>query len=287
VTPLTLDAPAKLNLSLRVVGRRDDGYHELDSILVLLDLADRLLLMPGCSGLRVTDAQGEPVPDVPVRPDENLAWRGLAAGLRGDPDAALACLTLEKRIPAAAGLGGGSSDAAAAWRLGRRWAGEGDPPPAAEAAELARIGADVPFFASGVAAARVTGIGERVAPLPAPPTLPVLLVHPPFGLSTAEVFAASRTHDWRGQAAATVTEALTEGTNDLLPAARRLRPELDDLMALVLAAGAVPRLTGSGATLYAVLDDPQRAAGIARRLARAGLRTTAAATRLTAASIGA
>ncbi|MEO8245705.1 MAG: 4-(cytidine 5'-diphospho)-2-C-methyl-D-erythritol kinase [Chloroflexota bacterium] len=286
MTPLSLEAPAKLNLSLRVVGRREDGYHELDSILVLLDLADRLLLMPGCSGLRVTDADGAPVPDVPVRPDENLAWRGLADGLGGDPDAALACLTLEKRIPAAAGLGGGSSDAAAAWRLGRRWAGRPDRPTEVEVAALARIGADVPFFASGAAAARVTGIGERVAALAAAAGQLVLLVHPPFGLSTAAVFDASRARDWSGSAPGSVAEALAEGTNDLLPAARRVRPELDDLMALMLAAGAVPRLTGSGATLYAVLDDPERAPGIIARLARAGLRATTGATRPAAASIG-
>lgn len=286
MTPLTLDAPAKLNLSLRVVERRENGYHELDSILVLLDLADRLLLMPGCSGLRVTDADGAPVPDVPVRPDENLAWRGLTAGLGGDPDAALACLTLEKRIPAAAGLGGGSSDAAAAWRMGRRWAGHGADPTEGELAELARIGADVPFFAAAVPAARVTGIGERVAPLPAPPDVTVLLVHPPFGMSTAEVFAATSPGDWSAAAPQTVAEALADGTNDLLPAARRVRPELDDVMALVLAAGAAPRLTGSGATLYAVLDDPKRAPGISGRLARAGLRATTVAMRPAAASIG-
>ncbi len=287
MTPLTLEAPAKLNLSLRVVGRREDGYHELDSIFVLLDLADRLLLMPGCSGLRVTDADGAPVPDVPVRPHENLAWRGLAVGLGGDPDAALACLTLEKRIPAAAGLGGGSSDAAAAWRLGRRWAGHPDRGTEGEIGALAAIGADVPFFGAAVPAARVTGIGECVAPLPAPPETPVLLVHPPFGLSTAAAFAASRPEDWSDVAPASLAEALSDGTNDLLRAARRLRPELDDLLSLVLAAGAAPRLTGSGPTLYALLDDPERAPGIIGRLARAGLRATAGAMRPAAASIGA
>ena len=284
--PLTLDAPAKLNLSLRVVGRREDGYHELDSIFVLIDLADRLLLMPGCSGLRVSDADGAPVPDVPVRPDENLAWRGLAAGLGGDPDAALACLTLEKRIPAAAGLGGGSSDAAAAWRLGRRWAGHPDGAAHDEIGALARIGADVPFFGAAVPAARVTGIGERIAPLPARPDMAVLLVHPPFGLSTADVFAASRPEEWSGAAPPAWPRRWRWHQRSAGPA-RRLRPELDDLLALVLAAGAAPRLTGSGPTLYALLDDPERAAGIIGRLARAGLRATAGAMRPAAASIGA
>src|SRR6188508_2405184 len=99
MTPLRLEAPAKLNLSLRVVGRRDDGFHLLDSELVLLELADRLILLPGSSGLRV---EGDAADGVPLDAG-NLAWRGLRAGLGHEPD--IVCLTLEKRIPAAAGLG--------------------------------------------------------------------------------------------------------------------------------------------------------------------------------------
>ena len=113
MTALSLEAPAKLNLSLRIIGRRSDGFHLLESHLVLLDLADRLLLLPGNSGLRIA---GEGAADLPLD-ERNLAWRGLRAGLGHDPD--IVCLALEKRIPASAGLGGGSSDAAAAWRLGR------------------------------------------------------------------------------------------------------------------------------------------------------------------------
>jgi 4-diphosphocytidyl-2-C-methyl-D-erythritol kinase len=216
--PLRLEAPAKLNLSLRVVGRRSDGLHELDSHFVLLELADRLLLLPGCSGLRV---EGEGVADLPLGP-ENLAWQGLAAGLGGPPD--LACLTLEKRIPAAAGLAGGSSDAAAAWRLGRAWVGADERPTAEDVAALAAIGADVPFFVSGVAEARVTGIGETIAALE-PTAREVVLVHPPFGLSTRDVFAELRPDEWGRQ------------ENDLLAPARRLRPELDDLFELVTTGG--------------------------------------------------
>ncbi len=285
MTPLTLTAPAKLNLSLRVVGRRDDGYHELDTILVLIDLADRLLLMPGCSGLRVTDPFGEPIPGVPVQPDENLAWRGLAAGLGGTPDDALACLTLEKAIPAAAGLGGGSSDAAAGWRLGRAWRGTEARGGAEEVAMLASIGADVPFFASEHPAARVTGIGEHVTPLPVDASMHGLLVFPPFGLATGDAFAASRPDDWADNAPTTLADALQHGTNDLLSAARRLEPRLDDLFALVVAAGGAPRLTGSGPTIFVVTDGPDRAASIVGRLARANLRAKPYATRLRAASI--
>ena len=137
MTPLRLEAPAKLNLSLAITGRRADGYHELASVFVLLDLADRLLLLPGAPGLRV-----EGTYEVPLGA-ANLAWRGLVAGLGAEPDAT--CLALEKAIPVAAGLGGGSSDAAAAWRLGRRWSGANE---AAKPGSLAAIGADVPFFAA-------------------------------------------------------------------------------------------------------------------------------------------
>ena len=112
--PLRLDAPAKLNL-VGVTGRRSDGFHLLESPFVLLELADRLLLMPGCSGLRVSEGTDA----VPVDAT-NLAC---AASRRARRTPDRACLAVEKRIPVSAGLGGGSSDAAAAWRLGRAWRG--------------------------------------------------------------------------------------------------------------------------------------------------------------------
>jgi 4-diphosphocytidyl-2-C-methyl-D-erythritol kinase len=263
---LRLDAPAKLNLSLSVVGRREDGYHLLDSVLVLLELADRLLLLPGCSGLRV-EGVGAAVLPVDAR---NLAWRGLLSGLGGDPE--LACLTLDKQIPVAAGLGGGSSDAAAGWRLGRAWRGHPDAAGGTELAALASIGADVPFFAAGVAAARVTGIGEVVEPVDAR-RRHVVLIRPPFALSTAAVFAELRSDEWGRQ------------ENDLLAPARRLRPELDELLAAVTRAGGQPRLTGSGPTVFCLLDDPEGAAVIARRLAADGLRVSVTRTRAAAGSI--
>jgi 4-diphosphocytidyl-2-C-methyl-D-erythritol kinase len=264
--PLRLDAPAKLNLSLRVVGRRAGGHHELDSLFVLLELADRLLLLPGCSGLRV---EGDGHGDIPLGSD-NLAWRGLVAGLGGAPD--LACVALEKRIPAAAGLGGGSSDAAAAWRLGRAWNGQPDVAVPEDLVALSAIGADVPFFAAATPAARVTGIGERVAGVPAIER-EVVLVHPPFGLSTAAVFAELRAEEWGRR------------ENDLLAPALRLRPELADLFATVSASGGDPHLTGSGPTIFSLTDDPQRAADLTDRLRQQGLRTTHTRTRTTAPSI--
>ena len=264
---MRLDAPAKLNLTLSVVGRREDGYHLLDSHVVLLDLADHLLLLPGCSGLRVEGEDGSGLP----LDDRNLAWRGLVAGLGDEPD--LACLALDKAIPVASGLGGGSSDAAAARRLGRAW--RGLPEGAADEGDLeglARIGADVPFFAACVAAARVTGIGEVVETL-RPEPAHVVLAHPPFGLSTADVFGELRPDEW-GNA-----------DNDLLAPARRLRPELDGLFELVGSAGGEPRLTGSGPTVFTLTNDPERAADIARRISDGGVRATLTRTRDAAASI--
>lgn len=259
-TPLRLEAPAKLNLSLRVTGRRDDGQHLLDSVFVLLELADRLLLMPGCSGLRV---EGAGARELPVDAT-NLAWRGLVAGLKAEPE--LVCLALEKRLPAAAGLGGGSSDAGAAWRLGRAWRGMLDGPTEDELVGLGRIGADVPFFASGLPAARVTGIGEHLEPVAAEERS-VVLLHPGFGLSTAAVFAELRREEW-GSA-----------QNDLLAPACRLRPELASLMAAVARAGGEPRLTGSGSTIFSLTDDPARAAATAAGLRSTGLSVTTTRTR--------
>jgi 4-diphosphocytidyl-2-C-methyl-D-erythritol kinase len=263
---LRLDAPAKLNLTLSVVGRRPDGHHLLDSVFVLLELADWLLLMPGCSGLRI---EGEAAADLPLGAD-NLAWRGLQSGMDGEPD--LACLALDKRIPASAGLGGGSSDAAAAWRLGRAWRGRSDVAGAADLVALSTIGADVPFFASQLPAARVTGIGERIEAQTLEPRH-VVLVHPPFGLSTGAIFAELRPGEWGRQ------------ENDLLAPARRLRPELDDLFVAVTKAGGDPRLTGSGPTIFSLTDDPERAQGLMTRLQEAGLRAMVTRTRDAAASI--
>jgi 4-diphosphocytidyl-2-C-methyl-D-erythritol kinase len=263
---LRLEAPAKINLGLTVVGRRDDGFHLLRSRVVLLELADQLLLMPGCAGMRIDGATD----DVPVG-GENLAWRGLVAGLSHEPD--LCCLALEKRIPVAAGMGGGSSDAAAAWRLGRAWRAAAGDATQDDLDALVRIGADVPFFAAAVPAAEIRGVGERVTPVAALDAA-VVLVHPPFALSTRAVFTELRREDW-GQGA----------DNDLLTPALRLRPEIGDVMGSVERAGGEPRLSGSGPTVYALTDDAERADRMAEELSRQGLRVSRTRTRRAAASI--
>jgi len=257
---LRLAAPAKLNLSLRVVGRRPDGFHELDGVMVLLELADELLLSPGDDGLIVEASKG----DLPRYPTSNLAWRGLAAGLGAGPGDV--SLSLTKCIPVGAGLGGGSSDAAAGWRLGRRSAGASADPTAEELSDLAAIGADVPFFAAQTPVARVSGVGDRVEPiqLPRGTGTEVVLALARFPLSTAAVFAELQESDWgRGG---------PEG-NDLLAPARRIRPEIDDIVRLMVSAGAEPHMSGSGPTLYGLVDDPGRADAVAGLLKRGGVST--------------
>ena len=279
---LRLAAPAKLNLWLRVVGRRSDGFHELESLLVLLELADGLTLVPDGAGLTVEGPHATSVPDDLT----NLAWRGWTVGVKGEPgkERDHGGLVLDKHIPVAAGLGGGSSDAAAAWRLAGLASGESDDQPdEAILAALAEVGADVPFFASRAAAAQVGGIGEIVKPLEEWLGVEeVVLVHPPFNLSTASVFAELRPADW-----STVREGpeTSPGRNDLLPPAARLRPELDDIFRLVSAAGGAPHLTGSGPTVFVLTDDPERAGGVARRIERAGLAATRTRLRAEPASI--
>jgi 4-diphosphocytidyl-2-C-methyl-D-erythritol kinase len=270
-----LEAPAKLNLWLRVTGLRPNGFHELETILVLLELADVVSAGPGRAELVVRGPHSSGVP----RDRTNLAWRGWAAGWGEVP--APAGLVVDKHVPIAAGLGGGSSDAAAAWRLARHASGQVDgPPDQPTLVALSDIGADVPFFAAQLAAARVSGIGERVEASETDPA-EVVLVHPPFALSTAAVFAELRAGEWSGPG----TEQSAEGTNDLLAPARRLRPELDEVLRVVAAAGGDPRLTGSGPTVFAMTDDPERAAGVAGRCERAGLATTRTRLRTEPASI--
>jgi 4-diphosphocytidyl-2-C-methyl-D-erythritol kinase len=219
--PATLTAPAKLTLDLRVTGVRSDGYHLIDAEMVTLDLADTLVLGAG-DGLELVDATAGDGLAVEVT-DDNLVRRALALADR------TAHVRLEKRIPAGAGLGGGSADAAAVLR----WAGVTD----LEAA--ARLGADVAFCVVG-GRARVRGIGEIVEPLPFVP-LTLTLWTPPFGCSTPAVYRAW--DDLGGPRG--------EGGNDLEPAALVVEPRLaewrDRLRAV---AGVAPRLAGSGSTWF-------------------------------------
>jgi 4-diphosphocytidyl-2-C-methyl-D-erythritol kinase len=211
-------APAKLTLSLRVVGVRADGFHLLDAEMVALSLADVVEVGPG-QGLEV---DGPYAAGVPVD-DTNLVCRALAACGR------TAWVRVEKHIPAGAGLGGGSADAAAILR----WAG------CTDLTLAASVGSDVPFCLVG-GRARVTGVGEVVDPLPHEDRAFTLLV-PPLNVLTAAVYAA-----WDDLGGPTA-----EGSNDLEPAALAAAPELARWRdRLGDATGVEPRLAGSGSTWF-------------------------------------
>ena len=216
--PVKVRAPAKLTLSLRVTGIRPDGYHQIDAEMVTLDLADELTFDDG-DNLEVVGASGLPVPG----DDTNLVRRALAALHRQ------AAVRLVKRIPAGAGLGGGSADAAAVLR----WAG------CADLALAASLGADVSFCLVG-GRARVTGAGEIVTPLPPVERTYTLLI-PPFGVSTVEVYRA-----WDRLGGPTAA-----GPNDLEPAALAVEPALAEWRdRLGDATGTTPVLAGSGSTWF-------------------------------------
>lgn len=227
--PIRLLAPAKLTLSLRITGVRDDGFHLIDAEMVSLDLVDELDVTEHpptdpvtADELTIVDAAtGDPHP-VDPGPD-NLVRRALALTGRR------ASVHLRKRIPAGAGLGGGSSDAAAVLR----WAGWTDLDAAA------RLGADVAYCVVG-GRARVRGIGERVEPLPFEARTLTLLT-PPFGCSTPAVYRA-----WDDLGGPTA-----DGPNDLEAAALRVEPRLATYRdRLGDASGSTPRLAGSGSTWF-------------------------------------
>lgn len=216
-----LHAPAKLTLSLRVTGVRADGYHLIDAEMVALDFGDDLVLSTG-DGLRAVDATtGAPIDLGPI--SDNLVTRALRLADRRCQ------VEIIKRIPAGAGLGGGSADAAAVLR----WADCTD-------LDLAvRLGADVPFCVVG-GRARVRGIGEQVEPLPFVERVLTLLT-PPVACSTPAVY---RRWDELGG-------PIGDNGNDLEPAALDLEPSLarwrDELAEV---SGQRPRLAGSGSTWF-------------------------------------
>ncbi|MEM7142440.1 MAG: 4-(cytidine 5'-diphospho)-2-C-methyl-D-erythritol kinase [Actinomycetota bacterium] len=215
----TVLAHAKLTVSLRMTGLRDDGYHLIDAEMVSLDLHDTLEISPG-TGLDVVGPAGT---ETIGADEDNLVTRALKLCGRD------AHIRLEKRIPAGAGLGGGSSDAAAVLR----WAGYDDPVGASS------IGADVAFCLRG-GRARVRGIGELLEPLPFEERT-FTLVTPPVMCSTPVVYAA---WDRMGGPTGDNGNDLEPAALDVAPGLARWRDELAD------ASGQRPRLAGSGSTWF-------------------------------------
>jgi 4-diphosphocytidyl-2C-methyl-D-erythritol kinase len=185
VHPVVVDAPAKINFGLRIVARRPDGYHNIDTVMLPLDLCDRLSVAHGSRPGIHLQVEGAELPlDL-----ANLASRGAAAACRALGLEPRLELRLEKRIPVAAGLGGGTSDAAAALRAVETLAGKTLPP--GQRFALARsLGADVPFFLDP-RPVRARGIGDELEPLDEIPELAWLLVALPFPVLTGEVYAAA------------------------------------------------------------------------------------------------
>ena len=231
---VTAFAPAKVNLYLHVTGRRDDGYHELDSLVAFADVGDRLTAEPAAS--RSLAVQGPEAADLAAVGDDNLVLRAARLLAERAGITAGAALHLDKHLPVAAGIGGGSSDCAAAllalkrlWRISLE--------DEALCALGARLGADVPACLYG-RAVWVGGIGERLEPAGALPEAGILLVNPRRALPTAAVFAARRGpfgHVGRfspmPSKASDLAAALMPCRNDLTQAAIGLVPEIATVLA--------------------------------------------------------
>jgi 4-diphosphocytidyl-2-C-methyl-D-erythritol kinase len=268
-------APAKVNLTLRVLGRRSDGYHELESLVVFAAVGDALAFTPG-PGLALTVrgptavAAGEVADNLVLK-----AVRALAERIEG---LELGSFVLSKRLPVAAGLGGGSTDAAAALRLIVRHnrIAPDDPRPVAAARAT---GADVPVCLDP-RPRLMRGIGELLSQPLTLPGLPALLINPRVSAATKDVFAAlhappvveptsaSADAEWSGGDRQALIDLVARHGNDLEPPAISLHPAIAQaLSALRMLDGCrLARMSGSGASCFALFDSHRAAAAAARAL---------------------
>ena len=276
--PLAENAPAKINLYLHVTGKRADGYHLLDSLVVFAGVGDAVLAAPpGDQGATLSLSVTGPFAEGLAGEADNLVLR--AARLLADAVGVVPTgrLTLQKNLPVASGIGGGSADAAAALRLlCRLW---NVAPTAKTLADIAlRLGADVPACLAGQPT-RMSGIGEMLKPAPRLPNFGIALVNPGVALSTADVFRAraggfsipaSLPVGWRDATA--MAEDLRTATNDLEAPAIGLRPEIRTALRAMRAHPdcLLARMSGSGATCFGIYPDAATAEAAARTLARAG-----------------
>ena len=281
---VAIDAPAKINFFLRVTGRRADGYHTLQSLFGFAGIADRLQAAPAPEvTLAATGRFADGLPD---DPEANLVVRAARAlraryGVDGG-----ARLRLEKNLPVAAGIGGGSADAAAALRLlARLWELPADD---GELAGLGReLGADIPACVAGVPAL-VSGAGEIVEALPALPECGLVLANAGAPVSTSAVFGA-RTGAWSRPAAWTppgdqdgLISGLAPLGNDLTAAAAAAAPEIPRVLGALerLPSALLARMSGSGGTCFAIFPDLATASGAAAELGAEHPRWWIAATTL-------
>jgi 4-diphosphocytidyl-2-C-methyl-D-erythritol kinase len=269
---VSVAAHAKANLFLRILSKESSGYHGIETVFTLLELADELTVERTDGGIELTvdGADTGPV-------EQNLAYRAAGVVLDATGRKFGVRMHLTKRIPVAAGLGGGSSDGAAALHAVNRLAGNAVP--GAEILQFAtRLGADVAFFASGAPMALAWGHGERMFRLPALPAAPVLLVVPDFGVSTAGAYAlADQGRDWsvgRGPVLLE-SEAFTSwggiarlGGNDFEVPVFGKEPVLRDLFEKLCATRPLlARLSGSGSALIGIYRTERDRDGAAMELA--------------------
>ena len=264
-------APAKVNLALHVVARRPDGYHTLDTLAVFPPVGDRLeLCPPGSIGPRL-EISGRFAEGL-AADDSNLVLRAAVALGRAD-----ARFRLVKALPVAAGLGGGSADAAAALRLLMRDPATATPTPDRLAEIAARLGADVPMCLAG-RPCRARGIGEILSPVPPLPTGGILLVNPGVPVATPAVFRALAAPSGEAlpalppawEDAAALAAWLAGCRNDLEPPAIRVAPAIGPLLAVLerLPGALLARLSGSGATAFALFGSAAAAEAGAATIAR-------------------
>ncbi len=270
---LVVRAHAKINLALRVIGRRADGFHELETILQSLALHDTLTFR-SVPGPFTIDCDAEDVP----RDRRNLVWQAAervwrAAGRRGGVRGVR--VTIRKRVPAQAGLGGGSSDAAAALAaLDAIW--KTRLPPDRMFALAAAIGSDVPFFLVGGTALGL-GRGERLFPLPPIPRTPIVIARPPCGVATADAYrwlsaGGPKARAVRPQRIVVPWSPLPLAVeNDLERAVLPRVPLVAQAHSRLRREGAaVVLMSGSGSAVFGLFPDAAAAEAAVRRLARPG-----------------
>ncbi|MGL4976197.1 MAG: 4-(cytidine 5'-diphospho)-2-C-methyl-D-erythritol kinase [Bosea sp. (in: a-proteobacteria)] len=277
-SPLTARAPAKINLTLRVLARRADGYHELSSLVMFAGTGDTLSLAPG-NGLSL-DLSG---PEAAACGDtgDNLVIKAARALVARKPSLRLGHFHLVKLMPVASGMGGGSADAAAALRLLSRLNSFSLADPALFEAALA-TGADVPVCLRSQAC-EMSGIGDRLGPKLALPKLFAVLANPRVPVATADVFrklglvsgatkagaeAQFKTTSWPGSAPELI-DAIAASRNDLEAPAMALAPAIGETLdALRAQPGALlARMSGSGATCFALFADCRQSAAAAKAMA--------------------
>ncbi len=283
-----IGAHAKLNLFLRILARERDGYHQIETAFALIELADELVVTRTAASVTL-DVHG---PDLgPAH--ENLAVRAATAVLEATGKRFGVALELKKQIPLRAGLGGGSSDAAAALVAVNALAG-GAIPRHELLQFAARLGADVPFFASGAAAALGWGRGGRLFRITPPPAAPALVAVPPVGIPTADAYQwwdeANPTPAARGSVVLDAESLATWGSigrlggNDFEVPVFGRHPELRALFERVAATGPYwVRLAGSGSAVAAVYKAERERDDAAAQLGRTRQQVIATVTRAAAA----